>query len=389
MFSQRETRDELGIAPIRDALSDRYFPGTSTVQTRARYFLFIPWIYQNLERKQLEPNEVSRRLRKEELKLRDALVDSDDPSGTVGKLGGKSIKRPPSSIYWRGLGTLGIRLFAGTMESYHRSWAKRSALRQAASHAELGQVSWHPHLPRAPDGFPEGASFNFTAEEADYLRERFRSRAPDCKTANISTRGAVSPAQSSSPIAGASRKPTPGTFSVDSKGRRRMLDPRDRLLLLESLRPPEGYILDGAVGTSFSLDLLSVLTVPLAFTFYDWENVDGEPSTDPLALLEAVRRNADRLHIFCQAGAIKVPPQGRLLFSYLEQSTCLGPQFAAIERSIHPMLACVHSSLTAWAGIPGGCFGCPPPCRTGVCKPPSREQRSATSPSGWCFRRGM
>lgn len=34
----------LGFAPIRDAFADYFFPGTSTIQTRARYFLFVPWI---------------------------------------------------------------------------------------------------------------------------------------------------------------------------------------------------------------------------------------------------------------------------------------------------------------------------------------------------------
>jgi hypothetical protein len=42
LFRERDTRDELGIGVIRDALADLMFPGTSTIQTRARYFLFIP-----------------------------------------------------------------------------------------------------------------------------------------------------------------------------------------------------------------------------------------------------------------------------------------------------------------------------------------------------------
>ena len=45
MFSQRESRDELGLGQIRDTLSDTLFPGTSVLLTRARYFLFVPWLY--------------------------------------------------------------------------------------------------------------------------------------------------------------------------------------------------------------------------------------------------------------------------------------------------------------------------------------------------------
>jgi len=45
MFAQSESRDELGIGQIRDAFSDLLFPGTSTLHTRARYLLLIPWCY--------------------------------------------------------------------------------------------------------------------------------------------------------------------------------------------------------------------------------------------------------------------------------------------------------------------------------------------------------
>ena len=50
LFRERDTRDELGIGVIRDAFADLLFPGTSTIQTRARYFLFVPWIYQQIGR---------------------------------------------------------------------------------------------------------------------------------------------------------------------------------------------------------------------------------------------------------------------------------------------------------------------------------------------------
>ena len=36
--------DELGIGIVRDAFANRFFPGTSTVQTRAKFFLIIPYV---------------------------------------------------------------------------------------------------------------------------------------------------------------------------------------------------------------------------------------------------------------------------------------------------------------------------------------------------------
>ena len=99
-----------------------------------------------------------------------------------------------------------------------------------------------------------------------------------------------------------------------------MLQPSSRRLLLDGLRPSGGYRLDRAVGTSYTLDLLALLTAPLAFTFFDWEDEKGRPMADPLALLEAVRRHAQRIHLFCQAGRVKVPAPGQTLLAYLEDS---------------------------------------------------------------------
>src|SRR5207249_7591823 len=99
-----------------------------------------------------------------------------------------------------------------------------------------------------------------------------------------------------------------------------MLAPRSRRLLLDALRPPAGYRLDRAVGTSYTLDLLALLTAPLAFTFFDCEDNEGRPATDPLALLQAIRRHAGRIHLFCQAGRIAVPRPGQHLLHYLEDT---------------------------------------------------------------------
>lgn len=99
-----------------------------------------------------------------------------------------------------------------------------------------------------------------------------------------------------------------------------MLEPQDRRLLFESLRPPAGYTLDRAVGTTFSLDLLALLAVPLAFTMFDRQDDGGSRIADPLALLEAVRRHADRITVFCQAGQTYVPRRSEALYGYLEGS---------------------------------------------------------------------
>ena len=45
LFHEENTRDELGLGVIRDAFADRLFPGTSTIQTRVRYFILLPWLF--------------------------------------------------------------------------------------------------------------------------------------------------------------------------------------------------------------------------------------------------------------------------------------------------------------------------------------------------------
>ncbi len=53
LFRERDTRDELGLGSIRDSFADQLFPGTSTIQTRLRYFLFIPWAYTQMENRRV------------------------------------------------------------------------------------------------------------------------------------------------------------------------------------------------------------------------------------------------------------------------------------------------------------------------------------------------
>ena len=51
LLARHEPRDELGLGTIRDTFAEALFPGTSTVQRRARYFLFVPWIFRDVERR--------------------------------------------------------------------------------------------------------------------------------------------------------------------------------------------------------------------------------------------------------------------------------------------------------------------------------------------------
>ena len=41
LFHEKDSREELGLGAIRDSFADKLFPGTSTIQTRLRYMLFV------------------------------------------------------------------------------------------------------------------------------------------------------------------------------------------------------------------------------------------------------------------------------------------------------------------------------------------------------------
>lgn len=69
LFREKGTLDELGIGTIRDTLADHFFPGTSTIQSRARYFLFIPWLYGLLERDRAPSNRADGHVRKRQWRL--------------------------------------------------------------------------------------------------------------------------------------------------------------------------------------------------------------------------------------------------------------------------------------------------------------------------------
>jgi hypothetical protein len=127
-FREVGTRDELGIGVIRDALSELLLPGTSTLQTRARYFLFVPWCFLRLERyasQQSRPySRIVGRSREIEAELMYALKRSDDNAGMLGREAGKALKQLPSQVYWQGAGIWGIRRYPGARSYLHRDLSR-------------------------------------------------------------------------------------------------------------------------------------------------------------------------------------------------------------------------------------------------------------------------
>src|SRR6266511_4957732 len=96
-----------------------------------------------------------------------------------------------------------------------------------------------------------------------------------------------------------------------------MLSLDHRSLFLNALRPPVGYEFDRGIGTTFTLDLTTLLMAPLSLSLLD--GIDSPLGLeDPIILLEGLRRSAEKLTIFCQAGRIAVPARFNHLYRFLE-----------------------------------------------------------------------
>ena len=87
LFKEQGTLDEMGLGSLRDVLSDTLFPGTSSIQTRLRYVLFIPWIYRRLEGRKVRAAEVARAARRAEVDLISPLEQNPDREGIIGSEG--------------------------------------------------------------------------------------------------------------------------------------------------------------------------------------------------------------------------------------------------------------------------------------------------------------
>ncbi|MCL5289447.1 MAG: DUF6361 family protein [Firmicutes bacterium] len=186
LFREQDTRDELGLGSVRDAFSNLLFPGTSTIQTRAKYMLLVPWLYRTLERQKTSSADIAKKARNAEIFLINSLMESGDTDGVIGKEARQSLQRLPSSVYWAGLGTWGIRQYKGSQNEYHRYLDyyyhyKKNLVVGDDKEPISGRVgeNWDPDLPEPSGGFPQRVGFKLEHNEAEYLQERIINSCKD------------------------------------------------------------------------------------------------------------------------------------------------------------------------------------------------------------------
>lgn len=106
--------DELGIGVIRDAFANYFFPGTSTLHTRAKYLLIVPYIVHDAlaHRKGKSADRVIVDIDRRERACAEKMLakgrNNDRIIGRNALRNGDWVKRPPSDIYWNGIRTYEI-----------------------------------------------------------------------------------------------------------------------------------------------------------------------------------------------------------------------------------------------------------------------------------------
>ena len=181
MFSQPESRDELGLGQIRDAISDTLFPGTSVLLTRARYLLLVPWFYREGARLRRQGSQLSSWVDTQERRLIGALRNGGDSSGLIGGVVGEQVQNLPSTIYWNSLRRFGILRHDGTPTQIAGLRQASRPLDDTTEFVERSDAVWDPTMPGPPEDFfaLTSCDFTLTRDEATWLAERIGQAAPD------------------------------------------------------------------------------------------------------------------------------------------------------------------------------------------------------------------
>lgn len=90
-------------------------------------------------------------------------------------------------------------------------------------------------------------------------------------------------------------------------------------ILYNDVMHSDGYVVEYAVCTTYSLDMPTLLSVP--FMLGAMAELDNDLiNTHPHLILEAIDRSAGKFAVFCNAGCIAVPQNNLKVYSLLEKS---------------------------------------------------------------------
>ena len=207
LLSEAGTLDELGIAPVRDGFANLFFPGTSTIQTRAKYFMIVPYALKDLEySSESNPNKMLRAFDEVERKCGEILVTGEDRDGIIGNRSlsqNRWVKRTPADIYWAGLrnygiftgGTLSLSEYVRAMCALKNQKATLTKLGNRNDTAEEGDLDdkdagdlFHMQfwkLPTYSDRWIDDLNIKLTKDEGSFLKSQIISSFPNSMLAFI------------------------------------------------------------------------------------------------------------------------------------------------------------------------------------------------------------
>jgi hypothetical protein len=167
-------RDEIGFLTIHQRYADHFFPGTSVLHTRARYAIFVPWLFEDLAG--LTGPAADRALRERERVLAGRLREIGESQVIGGRVFPKPSSQPPSTVYWNALAVWGIlrpRLDGRTISRAHAHRMLRSVSTATDDDGQplLGFDPPFVPLPERPDNWRDGSiTLRLATTEAKFLR---------------------------------------------------------------------------------------------------------------------------------------------------------------------------------------------------------------------------
>lgn len=177
LFKEQGTIDELGVGSIRDTLANALFPGTSTLHTRLRYALFVPWLLRRAAQGGTAA-QMERAFEVSEYQLIESLLKAGENNGVIGIAARSNLKRLPSEVYWSAINHWGI-IDAGSAQAYFRRHLDIRALVRRESATDGDEPAHHlvahamnPGFPPEPHGLLRQVSFDLSGPEESYLSER-------------------------------------------------------------------------------------------------------------------------------------------------------------------------------------------------------------------------
>ena len=205
LLQEQGAVDELGIGLVRDGFANYFFPGTSTVQTRAKYFLIIPYVLQEAVSGKYGSRvpDILRRIDENEKDCGVRLYrrHADNPIG-VGIIGARVlpkrwVARKPSNIYWNGIRTYGISMQDSMsitdmvkLSVYFKQQGKEKALGNRKDDAEEGEkddrdagraetVRFFDLPEDVPENWRDSLDIDLTEAEAHFLKNKILKSVPD------------------------------------------------------------------------------------------------------------------------------------------------------------------------------------------------------------------